>query len=349
MGADLLSSDDKGLWCQPGGFHVDPWSPVPVAVVTHAHADHARPGSGTYYCAAPGESLLRLRVQPDARIHPVPYGEPFTLGRTRLTFHPAGHVLGSAQVKVEHGDETWVVSGDYKTDPDPTCARFQPVPCDVFISEATFALPLYRWDPLQVVAREIAEWWRTNAEAGRASILCTYALGKAQRVLAELRAIANEPAFAWMLAEPVLLHGSVVALTDAYRHAGIPMLETVGATADDEAKGRRASFAGRLVIAPPSAAGTPWTRRFERGAGAATGFVSGWMRVRGIRRRRGYDAGFVLSDHADWPGLLNAIRATGARRVLPTHGYTDVLARFLREQGIDASPLRTGYATEEEE
>lgn len=346
---DLLRVDERGLWCELGGFHVDPWVPVPIAVVTHAHSDHARPGSGIYYCSAPGEDVLRLRVQPGAEIRVFAYGERFRLGEATLSFHPAGHVLGSSQVRVEGSECVWVVSGDYKRDEDPTCEPFEVVRCDVFISEATFALPIYRWDPAREVAAQIAAWWRANADEGRVSVLCAYALGKAQRLLAELERLADGAEHGWMRERPVLLHGALTPLVDVYRTSGVGMLETADATVDAPGKRPRSDeHAGRLVIAPPSAAGSPWMRRFDRGKGAVTGFASGWMRVRGIRRRRGYDAGFVLSDHADWPGLLRTIRETGATRVLVTHGQTETLARHLREQGLDAMPLRTEYAMEEE-
>ena len=325
--ADLMTVSAAGLHCQAGGFHVDPWRPVPLAVITHAHADHARPGHGRYLAAEDGVGLLRRRLGADADIRGLAYGEFIRLGTTRVSLHPAGHVLGSAQVRVEHEDATWVVSGDYKRDPDPTCAPFEVVACDTFITEATFALPVYRWpDPSQVIAG-IEAWWAECRAQGRPAVLFCYALGKAQRVLAHL---AGHPD------APVALHGALVPLVAAYREAGVEMAPTEPVS---EA-GRGADFRGRLVMAPPSAAGSAWMRRFRR---ASTGFCSGWMRVRGTRRRRGYDRGFVLSDHADWPGLLRTVRDTGARRVLATHGRSTELVRYLGEQGLDAAPLATPY------
>lgn len=226
------------------------------------------------------------------------------------------------------GDEVWVVSGDYKRDADPTCARFEVVPCNTFITELTFALPVYRWPPARAVAADIHAWWQANAAAGRASVLFSYALGKAQRLLAELAAFAGET---------VYLHGALVPLTAIYRQAGIAMLPTEAVSAQP----RTADFAGTLVMAPPSAAGSRWIRRFKR---YETGLASGWMRIRGNCRRRGHDRGFVLSDHVDWPGLIDTIAATGASRVLATHGRSDVLVAYLREQGVDAAPLVTEYA-----
>ncbi len=303
---------------------------MPRAVITHAHADHLRPGNGEYMTSVEGTPLAAQRLPAGANVRSLRYGESVTCGATRVSLHPAGHVLGSSQVRIEHDGQVWVVSGDYKRDPDPTCQPFEPVPCDVFISEATFALPAYRWAPQGVVAAEIFEWWQGNRARGAASVLLAYALGKAQRVLAELTRFT---------AEPVYLHGSVAALTEIYRQQGIAMLPTLPVAAKPASH-----YAGALIIAPPSAAGSTWMRRF---GDSSTGFCSGWMRVRGDRRRRGYDRGFVLSDHADWQSLLQTFRDSGARRILLTHGHSDTMTRYLREQGVDAGALRTEYGAEE--
>ena len=328
MADPLVIPTADGLHCPAGDFHIDPWRPVATALITHGHSDHARPGHGRYYAARAGLGILRKRLG-DVQVAGLEYGEPVRLGRATVSLHPAGHVLGSAQVRIEADGGTWVVSGDYKRDPDPTCAPFEVVACDTFISEATFALPIYRWRPTAEVVGEIWAWWQANARAGVASVLGCYALGKAQRVLAELRRHTDRP---------VYVHGAVAALTDLYRAAGVAMLPTV--TVGSE----RTDYAGELVVAPPGADGTPWMRRFGK---ASTGFCSGWMRVRGNRRRRGYDRGFVLSDHADWPSLLRTIRETGARRALLTHGHSDVLVRYLRERGLDAGALETAFGGEE--
>ncbi|MEO7775826.1 MAG: ligase-associated DNA damage response exonuclease [Steroidobacteraceae bacterium] len=327
---DLVVATQRGLYCAAGDFHIDPWQPVPRAIITHAHGDHLRGGSTHYTLAAPGLGVARLRLPADANVTTVAYGEIFTFGGTRVSLHPAGHILGSSQVRIEHEGQVWVVSGDYKRDPDPTCALFEVVPCDVFISEATFALPVYRWAATSSTAGEIHDWWQRNRERGVASLLFAYSLGKAQRVLAELTAFSNEPAY---------LHGAVASLTQAYRDAGVTMLPTLSATV-----ARSREYAGALVIAPPGAAGSTWVRRFGE---HSSGFCSGWMRVRGARRRRGYDRGFVLSDHADWPSLLRTFRQTGARRILLTHGHSDTMVRYLREQGVDAAALATEYGAEE--
>ncbi len=328
---ELVAATSRGLYCAAGDFYIDPWQPVERAVITHAHGDHLRWGSSRYLLARECAPLAALRLAPGTQIETLEYGEVVQLGATRVSLHPAGHILGSAQVRIEHEGAVWVVSGDYKRDADPTCAPFEVVPCDVFISEATFALPVYRWPDTRITAAGIHAWWQRNREHGVASVLFAYALGKAQRVLAELTAFTSEP---------VYLHGALLGLTDAYRAAGVHMLPTLQATV----AGKR-EYGGALVIAPPSASGSPWMRRFGE---HSTGFCSGWMRVRGDRRRRGYDRGFVLSDHADWPSLLRTLRETGARRILLTHGHTDTMVRYLREQGVDAAALRTEYGAEAE-
>jgi putative mRNA 3-end processing factor len=329
--ADLITVTDRGLYCPAGGFHVDPWRPVPVAVVTHAHADHARVGSALYHAAASGVGLLRRRLGDEATLIGHAFGEPFRLGDATVSLHPAGHVLGSAQVRIEAEGQVWVISGDYKRERDGSAEPFEVVPCDVFITEATFALPVYRWPSTEAVVAEMVDWWRVNRAAGRPSVVFAYALGKAQRILAALAPHAEGE---------VLVHGAVDALLAPYREAGValPPTRPVG----PPVRGER--FSGDFIVAPPSAFGSPWMRRF---GDAATAFASGWMRVRGNRRRRGVERGFVMSDHADWPGLLRTIEETGAKRVLATHGYSDTLARFLTEcHGIDAAPLTTLYEGE---
>ncbi|MFT4703453.1 MAG: putative mRNA 3-end processing factor [Bradymonadia bacterium] len=329
---ELLRATRSGLHCDAGQFVIDPTRKAKVAVVTHAHSDHARPGSELYHCSREGERVMRARVGKDANIVGHEWGAPFELGGVRVSLHPAGHIRGSAQVRVEHGGEVWVASGDYKRESDPTCTPFEVVPCDVFITEATFALPIYRWEPTEVVVREIWEWWQANKLAGKTSLLFCYSLGKAQRVLAGLTQFTNETAY---------LHGAALPLTALYRDDGVAMLPTESATVE----GSGEKFEGALVIAPPSASRTTWMRRFKK---SETAFASGWMRVRGIRRGRGWDRGFVLSDHVDWPGIIETVDACGASRVLATHGRTDVLVRYLRERGLDADALETAYGSGED-
>jgi putative mRNA 3-end processing factor len=326
----VIAQTSAGLYCEAGGFHIDPWLPVERAVITHAHSDHARPGSGGYLCAAPGRTVLQRRL-PDARIETLPYGQSVTIGDARVSLHPAGHILGSAQVRIDHRGEVWVVSGDYKRQADPTCEAFEPIRCNTFVTEATFGLPIYTWDPPAAVVGDILGWWRGNREHARPSVLFCYVLGKAQRILAEIRDSADGP---------IHLHGAMCALTDAYRDAGIPM-----AAAERIAEGMRGKALARsLVLAPLSARGTPWMRRLPN---ASDAFASGLMRVRGVRRQRAFDRGFALSDHADWGALLETIAATGASRVLVTHGWSEALARYLAEErGVETGIIQTAFEGE---
>lgn len=323
---DLLVVRPEGLYCPAGDFYIDPWRPVDRAVITHGHADHARPGHGHVLAAAPGAGILRHRLGPGLPLQAVAYGERVNHRGVQISLHPAGHVLGSAQVRVAHAGQVWVASGDYKTQPDPTCAPFEPVRCDTFITECTFGLPIYRWAEESVLVGEIAAWWAANAAAGRASVLLCYALGKAQRVLAGLGRVGAGPG-------PLVCHGAMWPMNAAYQAAGVA-LPTALALADCP----RAELSRALVLAPPSAAGNPaWLRRL---GDAELALASGWMQVRGQRRRRGVDRGFVMSDHADWPGLLQAIQGTGAERVRVTHGDSEALVRHLREShGLEAQPL----------
>nr|WP_241023134.1 ligase-associated DNA damage response exonuclease [Paraburkholderia sp. Ac-20340] len=326
----MIIARPEGLYCPPGGFYIDPWRPVERAVITHAHADHARFGHRRYLCAQPGLGVLLSRL-PGIDVQGLAYGETIDIDGVRVSLHPAGHVLGSAQVRVEHAGRVWVASGDYKVEPDPTCAPFEPVRCDTFITESTFGLPIYRWEPAQSVFDGIDAWWQHNAAQGRASVLFCYAFGKAQRVLASVnRGIG-----------PIFCHGAVETLNRVYRDAGIDLPDT--RLVSEMPARDKAAFREALVIAPPSAQGSAWMRRFGDYSDA---FASGWMRLRGTRRRRGVDRGFVLSDHADWPGLQYAIGASGAQRVIVTHGQIEPMVRWLTEQGLEAGAFTTEYGDE---
>jgi putative mRNA 3-end processing factor len=336
---DLVIERPEGLYCPPGGFFIDPWRPVERAVITHAHADHARPGHSHYLAAAPAEGVLRSRLG-EITLQTLAYGEAIDHHGVRLSLHPAGHVLGSAQVRLEHGGRVWVASGDYflsgadadARESNPTCAPFEPVRCDCFITESTFGLPIYRWRPQRELFDDINRWWQGNLDAGRASLLMGYSFGKAQRILAGI-----DPSIG-----PIVVHGAVETLNRAYRAAGVALPPTrLVAEVSDAASLKRA-----LVVAPPSVHGSVWSRRF---GDASDAFASGWMQLRGARRRRAVDRGFVLSDHADWPGLHRAIRATGASRVIVTHGYEAVMVRWLQEQGFEAGAFTTEYGDIDDE
>ena len=322
---DLVVQRPEGLYCPAGDFYIDPWRPVARAVITHAHADHARTGHGHYLAAAPGAGVLRQRLGA-IDLQTLAYGERIQHHGVQISLHPAGHVLGSAQVRLAHGGQVWVASGDYKVAPDASCAPFEPQRCDVFITESTFGLPLYRWRADAEIFADIHAWWAANAAAGRASLLCCYSFGKAQRILSCLDASIG----------PIVVHGAVEPLNAAYRAAGVALPPTLLAHEVSE----RSVLQRALVLCPPSAAASTWARRF---GDASTAFASGWMQLRGTRRRGGYDRGFVLSDHADWPGLMGAIAATGAQRVIVTHGSIAVMVRHLSEQGLAAQSFQTAY------
>ncbi len=336
---DLIVQRPEGLYCPPGDFYIDPWRPVHRAVITHAHADHARIGHGHYLASAAGEGVLRSRMG-EITLQTLAYGVAVDHFGVRVSLHPAGHVLGSSQVRIEHRGQVWVASGDYylagsghgPQEVNPTCIPFEPVRCDCFITESTFGLPIYRWQPQAELFASINDWWRRNADAGRASLLLGYSFGKAQRILAGVDASIG----------PIVVHGAVEPLNRAYRAAGVALPETkLVSDVTDKASLRRA-----LVVAQPSVHNSFCSRRFGELSDA---FASGWMQLRGARRRRSVDRGFVLSDHADWPGLQRAIGATGAERVIVTHGYEAVMVRWLTDQGLQAGAFTTEYGDEERE
>jgi putative mRNA 3-end processing factor len=331
---DLIVQRPEGLYCPAGDFHIDPWRPVARAVITHAHADHARRGHGAYLATAISEGVLRSRLGP-ITLQGLAYGEVVLINGVRVSLHPAGHVLGSAQVRVEHAGQVWVTSGDYFTsghthDTNTTCTPFEPVRCHCFITESTFGLPIYRWRPQAELMAEINTWWAANAAAGRASLLLGYSFGKAQRLLAGVDAGIG----------PIVVHGAVEPLNEAYRAAGVALPPTLRLEAvQDKTLLQRA-----LVVAPPAVLGSAWARKLGEQSDA---FASGWMQLRGARRRQGVDRGFVLSDHADWPGLQQAIAATGASRVIVTHGYEAVMVRWLQQQGLEAGSFRTEFGADD--
>lgn len=331
-GDALIVPTDRGLYCPAGDFFIDAWKPVARNVVTHAHADHARRGSEHYLAAEEGQGLLRHRLGADISLHALPYGQPLSMNDVRLSLHPAGHVRGSAQVRLERAGNIWLFTGDYKRDPDPTCSPFELVRCHTLITECTFGLPIFTWTDPAGVGRDINQWWRENQMAGRTSILLAYALGKAQRVMSMLDASIG----------PILLHGAVLSMTEAYRAGGVELPQT-GHASPEAARQHRGKA---LVIAPPAALNSTWSRKF---APFSSGVASGWMKVRGFRRRRAADRGFVLSDHVDFPSLLATIEQSGADQVIATHGYTDALTRLLLEKGKRAEALATEFGDDEEE
>lgn len=328
----LLTNTANGLFCEAGNFYIDPWRPVDTAIVTHGHSDHARFGSRVYLTEATGKPILQQRLGSDARIETLPYGETILRNGVKVSLHPAGHILGSAQVRIEHQGEVCVVSGDYKLEHDGTCAPFEPVRCHLFVTECTFGLPIYHWRPQAEIFAQINDWWRKNQERERTSVIFCYALGKAQRLLSGLDESIGL----------IFLHGAIERFMPAYRDAGVklPVTQKADAAAVKQANGRG------IVLAPMSADNTPWLRKFGE---VSTAFASGWMQIRGTRRRRSLDRGFVLSDHADWRGLLDTIDATGAENIWATHGYTAPLVRWLREHGKNADAIETHFSADLEE
>jgi putative mRNA 3-end processing factor len=326
----LIQFTDKGLYCQAGNFYIDPWRPVGKAVITHAHSDHARPGSRSYLCHHFTKPLLQLRLG-DHNFQSVEWNEPVSINGVTVSLHPAGHIIGSSQVRVEYQGEVWVVSGDYKTENDGISGVFEPVKCNVFITESTFGLPIYNWKPQEEIFNNIQQWILANNADGKTSVLMAYSLGKAQRLLSCIEAIGL----------PIFLHGAVFNVHQALVNAGwkLPAVQRVQPDTPKEA------FKGNVVIAPGSADGTPWMKRFSP---YSVGVCSGWMQVRGNLRRRNADAGFALSDHADWNGLLQAITATGTQKVYVTHGFQAAFSRYLNEKGIEAAEVKTEYGQEEE-
>ncbi|WP_334063192.1 ligase-associated DNA damage response exonuclease [Limimaricola cinnabarinus] len=330
--ADLLTFTDRGIYCEAGDFHIDPWLPVDRALVTHGHADHAHKGMNRYLATDIAAPVMRHRLG-DISLDTIRYGETRTIGDVTVSFHPAGHVPGSAQIRVERKGEVWVASGDYKTIDDGLSTPFEPVKCDAFITESTFGLPVFKWTPQEELARDLNAWWAANAAEGRFSLIGSYALGKAQRILT----------LADTSIGPILTHGAVENTNEVLRAQGIKLPDTIRVTPETDLK----SLAGGLVIATPSGLGGPWSRRFNLpGKPASTAFASGWMALRGVRRRRAADRGFIMSDHADWPGLNAAIRETGASRIFVTHGYTSVFRRWLESEGYDAHVVSTEYSGE---
>ena len=326
----VIDFTNKGLYCAAGEFYIDPWQPVNKAVITHAHSDHARWGSNSYLCHIDSFPLLKLRLG-EVSIETLHWNETININGVKVSLHPAGHIIGSSQIRIEYNNEVWVVSGDYKIENDGTSGAFEPVKCNVFISESTFGLPIYNWKPQAEIFHDIREWIRHNRNSGKTSVLIAYSLGKAQRLLQCIRGLDIK----------IFLHGAVWNVHHALSNAGydFPIAERVLPSMSKE------KFKGHVIIAPPGADGSAWMKRFLP---YSIGVCSGWMQVRGNVRRRNADAGFALSDHADWNGLLKAVKTTGAEKVFVTHGFQSAFSRYLNEIGIEAAEVKTEYVGEEE-
>ena len=325
----LIQFTDRGLYCPQGGFYIDPWRPVDRAVITHGHSDHARWGNKSYLCHHHTLPILQLRLGPN-HYQSVEWNEPVIMNGVKVSLHPAGHIIGSSQVRVEYLGEVWVVSGDYKCENDGLSGQFEIVPCNTFITESTFGLPIYNWKPQQEIYADMQQWIRELNSDGKTAVLTAYSLGKAQRILQPI----SETGI------PIFLHGAVYNVHRALIDAGwkLPAAKRVELDAPKE------SFKKSVVIVPGSAIGSPWMKRFTP---YAVGSCSGWMQVRGNVRRRNVDAGFALSDHADWNGLLQTIKATGAEKVFVTHGFQSAFSRYLNEIGIEAGEVKTEFGEEQ--
>lgn len=328
----LLTFNSKSIYCPLANVHIDPWVPAERAIITHAHSDHARWGCKHYLAHKDSEAILRLRMGDNISLQTVEYGEEFSINGVKFSLHPAGHIIGSAQVRVEHQGNVWVASGDYKLQDDHFCAPFESVKCNAFITESTFGLPVYKWQPQHIVMEEIKEWWQQNRLEGKASVLMGYALGKMQRLIKNLQPFDA----------PVYAHGAIFNVNEKLREAGfdLPFIPLI--TPDIDKK----NFKGALIFATGSVMNSPWLKRFEP---YSLGYCSGWMGIRGAKNRMAIDRGFVLSDHADWNELNMAITESEAEKVFVTHGYTDVFTRWLNEQGITAREVKTMYGDEQEE
>ncbi len=323
---------ENGFYCPQGDFYIDPYRPVDRAILTHGHSDHARAGSKKYLAHSESLHILKARIGQDAAIQTLPYGVPLLINGVKVSLHPAGHIVGSAQVRVEYKGEVWVISGDYKVEDDGISTPFEPVRCNHFVTESTFALPIYQWEPQPEIMAKMAAWVKRNQERDRVSVLVAYTLGKSQRIVSGL-----EP---WDI--PIFAHGATVNMHNAVAPFR-PNLPNITKLTPETP---REDVMTGAILCPGSALDTPWLRRWGP---HAVGFCSGWMQVRGAQRRRNADAGFVLSDHADWPGLLTAIEATGAENVWATHGFSATLARYLTEEkGLNGQVVKTEYGTEEE-
>ena len=327
----LINFSNKGIYCKQGNFYIDPWQPVDLAVTTHGHADHVKWGNKAYLCHDLTKPVLNQRLGPDLSIQTLPYNKQISINGVKLSLFPAGHVIGSSQIRLEYKGEVCVISGDYKVEYDGISTEFEPVKCHTFVSESTFGLPIYKWQPQSVIFSQIKDWISDNHDRNKTSVLVAYSLGKAQRLIKGLDGYGE-----------IYVHNSIANLNDGFIKAGVDLPETTRITSDT----KKEDLQRGIVIVPPALAEGRWIKNLINGA---TGVCSGWMQVRASRRWRSADAGFALSDHADWPGLLNAIEATEAEKVYVTHGFTSTFSKYLNEIGIESEEVKTQYGTEEDD
>ena len=330
--SNLISFTDKGLYCQKGDFYIDPWKPVERAIITHGHSDHAHFGHKYYLCHTCTKPILQLRLG-ENNYQTLNWSDSITINNVRVSLYPAGHIIGSSQVRLQNNGEVWVVSGDYKIEDDGISGKFEPLTCHTFITESTFGLPIYKWKPQEQENENIINWINKNKENGKTSVILAYSLGKAKRVLQAIKETTQN----------IFAHGAIFNMQEALIDAGWDICKVIRITPDTP----KELLKGAVVIAPPGADGTSWMKKFQP---YSTGVCSGWMQVRGNARRRNADAGFALSDHADWNGLLQTVKATGAERVFVTNGFQSAFSRYLNEENIAlAAEVKTQYGNEDEE
>lgn len=327
----LIKFTNKGIYCKQGNFYIDPWEPVDFAVTTHGHADHVKWGNKNYLCHELTKPILTTRYGLEDNIQTLPYHNPIEINGVKLSLHPAGHVIGSSQIRLEYKGEICVVSGDYKVEYDGISTAFEPVKCHTFVSESTFGLPIYHWEAQEIIFNQIKDWVALNQLKQKTSILVAYSLGKAQRLIKNLAG-----------SYPIYVHHSIANLNEAFSKAGVILPETIRIIPEI----KKENLQQGIVIIPPALADGKWVKSLMQ---PAIGICSGWMMVRAGRRWRSADAGFALSDHADWPGLLQAIKATEAEKVFVTHGSTAVFSKYLNEIGIEAEEVSTKYGSENDE
>lgn len=325
---DLLQFTSKGIWCAQANIFIDPWKPVDKAFITHGHADHSRYGSKAYLATTTAAPVIKYRLG-NINIKTINYGEKITINGVNFSFHPAGHILGSAQIRVEYKGEIWVASGDYKLEDDGFAEPFEPIKCHTFITESTFGLPVFNWKPQAEIFSDINDWWRQNAAEGKVTFITGYSLGKAQRILEGLDQSIGK----------IYTHGAVENINEVIRNQGINLPDTIRVTREINPK----DYPTNLVLAPPGALNSAWMKKFKP---LSIGIASGWMAMRGARRRKAAERGFVLSDHVDWKDLNTAVKETGAERVIVTHGYTSIYTQYLQELGLDAQVAQTEFTGE---
>lgn len=327
----LINFTETGLFCKQGNFYIDPWKPVDFAIITHGHSDHARMGHKRYLCHTLTKPILQLRLG-ENNYQTLAWNEPIFINGVKISLHPAGHIIGSSQVRVEYKGEVWVFTGDYKTEDDGISGQYEAIRCNSFITESTFGLPIYTWKPQQEIYNNIQDWVLQNQQDDKTSVLIAYSLGKAQRVMDAVKNITDT----------VYVHGAIFNMQQVLDTLGYSFLQVKRISADTT----KQELKNAIVIAPPSADGTPWMKKLNP---YRLGLCSGWMQVRGNVRRRNADIGFALSDHCDWNGLLSSISATGAENVYVTHGFQSVLSKYLNEKGIAAWEVKTQYGAEDDE